>query len=559
VPTIVPSRRRPAGFRAAGAGPVADRLVAAGLVVAAALATIACRSTAPERADLILRGGVIRPRADGPPADALAILGGRVLAVGSERSILRHRGPDTRVVDLAGTAVVPGFGDAHARPVDLGESLMNDAAGGALYLDLRDAESEEDIVQRVRARSRALGPGEWILGAGWDERHWVAAHPPDKRLISDIVANNPALLVHAGGDPVWVNARALDAAGIDARTPDPPGGRIARERAGGAPAGLLWGRAGELVLKRVPRPSPEDRAAAILLGLKGEAALGVTMASVVATGGPLGLEDRSAGAAEVLGPWRDLAGKGRLPIRLSLLVPAPSAAAEALVTAGPEIGLGAGRLDIATILLDASGADDGAALGSWMGRARARGLGVAIRALDPQATRAAVAAIRAAIAGGAPGAARDAALRLDVGEAIDAADLGGMGSEAVLVVPAAAADGAIAPWAEARRAKIDLALAGGGRDAAWSPVDALAEVGAGWPLAAGAPDDQGRREALRMITLGPARAAGRGGESGCLGKGCRADFVILSRDPLAAPAAAGGPVKVLATWLDGKPTFSAAR
>ncbi len=558
MPAIVPPRRRSAGFPASGAWLVAAGLVATGFATAAGLAIVACRSAPPERAELILRGGVIRPLADGPPAGALALLGGRVLAVGSERSVLRHRGPATRVVDLAGAAVVPGFGNACALPMDLGESLMNDAAGGALYLDLRDAESEEDIVQRVRARSRALGPGEWILGAGWDESHWVAAHPPDKRLISDIVANNPALLVHAGGDPVWVNARALDAAGIDARTPDPPGGRIVREHAGGAPAGLLWGRAGELVLKGVPRPSPEDRAAAILLGLKTEAALGVTVASVVATCGRLGLENRSAGAAELLGPWRDLAGKGRLPIRLSLLVPAPSAAADSLVAAGPEIGLGNGRLDIATVLLDAS-ADDATALEAWVGRARARGLGVVIRARDTQAIRAAVAAIRAAIAGGAPGAARDASLRLDVGEAFDPADLGGLGPEAVLVVRAPAAAGAIAPWAEARRTKVDLALAGGGRDANWSPIDALASVGGAWPAAAGAPDDQGRREALRMITLGAARAAGRGGETGCLGKGCRADFVILSRDPLAAPAAGGGPVTVLATWVDGKEIFSAAR
>ena len=535
---------------------MADGLVAAGLVVALALAAVACRSAPPEQADLVLRGGIIRPLADGPPAEALALLGGRVLAVGSERSVLRHRGPDTRVVDLAGAAVVPGFGDARARPTDLGESLMNDAAGGALYLDLRDAESEEDIVQRVRARARALGPGEWVLGAGWDESHWVAAHPPDKRLISDIVASNPALLVHAGGDPVWVNARALDLAGIDARTSDPPGGRIARERAGGAPAGLLWGRAGDLVLKRVPRPSPEDRAAAILLGLRDEAALGVTMASVVATGGPLGLEDRGAGAAELLGPWRDLAGKGRLPLRLSLLVPAPSAAAETLVTAGPEIGLGNGRLDIATIVFDASVADDAAALESWTRRARARGLGVAFRARDTQATRAVVAAMRAAIAGGAPGAMRDAPLRLDVGEGFDPADLGGLGPDVVIVVQGPAAPGAIAPWAEARRAKFDLALAGGGRDATWSPIDVLASLGGAWPSAAGAPDDQGRREALRMITFGAARAAGRGGETGCLAKGCRADFVVLSRDPVAAPAAGGGPATVLATWLDGKEVFS---
>jgi predicted amidohydrolase YtcJ len=547
-------RARPAVSVSTGAG-----ILAAGLAAAAALALAACGSEPHERADLILRGGVIRSAADGAASEALAILGGRVLAVGGERSILRHRGRDTRVIDLAGSAAVPGFGDARSRPLTLGESMMNDAAGGALYLELQDAESEEDIVQRVRARARVLGAGEWVLGAGWDESRWVAAHPPDKRLISDIVGNNPALLVHAGGDPVWVNARALDAAGIDARTPDPPGGRIAREPTSGAPAGLLWGRAAGLVLKRVPRPSPEDRAAAILLGLSGEAALGVTMAAVVATGGRLGLEDGSAAAAEVLGPWRDLAARGRLPIRLSLLVPAPSAAADALVAGGPELGLGNGRLDIATILLDASAGDDAAGLESWVRRARARGLGVAIVARGPEATRAAAAALRPAIGSAAPGVARDAALRLDIEGAFDPADLRDIGTGVVLAVRAPAGKGAIGPLAAARGAGIDLALASGAGGATWSPIDTFAAVGDGWPRAAGAPDDQGRREALRMLTLGPARAADRGGETGCLEKGCRADFVIVSRDPLTSPPGGAGPVKLLSTWLDGRQVFPGSR
>jgi predicted amidohydrolase YtcJ len=543
-------RARPAVSVSAGAG-----LLAAGLAAAAAVALAACGSKQREPADLILRGGVIRSAADGPAAEALAILGGRVLAVGSEGSVLRHRGPETRLVDLAGAAAVPGFGDARSRPITLGESLMNNAAGGALYLDLQDAESEEDIVQRVRARARALGAGEWVLGAGWDESRWVAAHPPDKRLISDIVGNNPALLVHAGGDPVWVNARALDAAGIDARTPDPPGGRIARERAGGAPAGLLWGRAAELVLERVPRPSPEDRAAAILLGLSGEAALGVTTAAVVATGGRLGLEDRSAGAAEVLAPWRDLAARGRLPIRLSLLVPAPSAAADALVAGGPEIGLGNGRLDLASILLDASAGDDAAGLESWARRARARGLDVAIVARGPEATRAAAAALRQAAGPAPPGAGRDAALRLDVEGALDPAELRDLGAGIVLAVQAPAGNEAIASLAAARGAGIEIALASAGSGATWSPIDALSAIGSGWAPAGPAPDDQGRREALRMLTLGPARAAGRGGETGRLDKGCRADFVIVSRDPLAIAPAGAGPVKLLSTWLDGRQIF----
>ncbi|HYV85248.1 MAG TPA: amidohydrolase family protein [Patescibacteria group bacterium] len=555
MPAFVPTRR---SVRPAAHASVATALLAAA-VAAALSASSACRSTPPEAAEIILTGGAIRPHPDEPPAGALAIRGGRVLSIGDEGSVLRHRGPATRLIDLAGAVVIPGLGDARARPIVLGETLLNDAAGGASFLDLGDAQSEEDIVQRVRARSRVTGPGEWILGAGWNESRWVAAHPPDKRLLSDIVGSNPALLVHADGDPVWVNAKALDAAGIDGRTPDPPGGRIARERIGGAPTGVLWGRAAELVLRHVPRPSLEDREAAILQGLKGDAALGVTVASVIATGGRLGIEDRSAPPEDVLGPWRDLAGRGRLPLRVSLLVPAPSAAAEALLTGGPEIGLGNGRLDIAALMFDAPPEGGRADLEAMLRRARARGLGVAIAARGSQAARDALAALAATRGDFGQAASPRPVERLDLEGPFDPADLHDLGPDGMLILPSPAAETAVAPLAQALGAGIELALAGEGPGGAWSPIATLEMIAGAWPRERGAPEDLGRHLALRLLTINPARAARRLDEIGILREGSRADFVILSRDPLAAPSTGAGPLKVLATWLDGKEIFPGAR
>jgi len=219
--------------------------------------------------------------------------------------------------------------------------------------------------------------------------------------------------------------------------------------------------------------------------------------------------------------------------------------------------LGNGRLDIATILLDASAADDAAEVASWARRARARGLGIAIEARGAEAIRSAVATLIAARAGGAPGASQGGAvLRLDLHGQFEPADLRDLAPDVVLAAPAPATPAALGSWSIVRQAKIDLAVVGEEAGAVWNPFEILATVGGGWPAIGGTPGDQGRREALRMLTLGAARAAGRDREIGCLAVGCCADFVVVSRDPLAAPDAGAGPAKVLSTWLDGKKIFS---
>ena len=315
------------------------------LCAPAALAPLGCGGQPPLEADLILTGGAIETGAG--RVEALAVREGVVLAAGSEGAIDRHRGPKTIGIELKGETVLPGLAVPIADPLLVGERLLNEARGGELYLDLADAESEEDIVQRARARARAAGPGEWIFGRDWDETRWVAKHTPDKRVLSDIVANHPVFLLRAGGDAAWVNQQALGRAGLQGD-------------------GLLSGSAVAAALRKAPPFTVEEKQRAILAALDQAAALGVTEMRAIASGSRFGVRDPEAGEEPVLGAWRGLARSGRLPIRVTLLVSAPGAPAEAILARNPAAGTVAADLLDGAILLDPPSGDAAA----WCGRAK---------------------------------------------------------------------------------------------------------------------------------------------------------------------------------------------
>ncbi|HEX9426489.1 MAG TPA: amidohydrolase family protein, partial [Candidatus Polarisedimenticolia bacterium] len=122
------------------------RFVSPGLL---AFLALSCSRGRVVKADLILTHGVVyRGVGEETPAEAIAISRGRIIEVGDDAQVRRHRGSTTPVVDLQGKTMIPGFCDAHVHLLGVGEALMNDASGGSLYLDLNDSESEEDVVQR---------------------------------------------------------------------------------------------------------------------------------------------------------------------------------------------------------------------------------------------------------------------------------------------------------------------------------------------------------------------------------------------------------------------------
>jgi len=202
-----------------------------------------------------------------PNAQAVAVLGGRIVAVGSNAEIDAWRGPSTHVIDAGGKLLLPGFNDAHVHFVSGGRQL--DA------VDLNDATSPEEFVRRIAEQAKKTPKNEWITGGDWDETKWSLAKLPTKELIDAVTPNNPVLINRYDGHMSLANSIALRLAGVTASTPDPPGGTIVRDDKGN-PTGALKDAAMDYVLKVIPPLSHDQRLHAVQRALGHAASLGVT-------------------------------------------------------------------------------------------------------------------------------------------------------------------------------------------------------------------------------------------------------------------------------------------
>jgi predicted amidohydrolase YtcJ len=218
-------------------------------------------------ADLVLTGGRVhtvdptRPR-----AEAVAVVGERIAAVGSAADVTAWIGPRTRVVDLTGRLLVPGFQDAHVHPIYGGMDRVE--------CDLRESRGRDGVLAAVRAYVAAHPEKEWIVGSGWympDFPHGT----PRREDLDAIVSDRPAFFPNRDGHSAWVNSRALELAGIDASTLDPADGRIERD-SDGTPTGTLHEGAAELVERLLPLHTDDDWETAFRAGQAYLHALGIT-------------------------------------------------------------------------------------------------------------------------------------------------------------------------------------------------------------------------------------------------------------------------------------------
>src|ERR1700681_4764770 len=185
-----------------------------------------------------------------PEAEAVAILGDRIVAVGSRQQVDAWRGPHTHVVDAAGKRLLPGFNDAHVHFMDGGSQLDN--------VELNDATTPQELVRRISERAAKTAKGEWLLGGEWDDTKWNPAELPSRELIDAATPETPVAVNRYDGHMVLANSVALQLAGITAKTPDPAGGVIVRDRQGN-PTGALKDAAMDLLFKAVPPPSHDQR------------------------------------------------------------------------------------------------------------------------------------------------------------------------------------------------------------------------------------------------------------------------------------------------------------
>ncbi len=218
-------------------------------------------------ADLVLTGGrIFTSNAARSWAEALAVRGNRIVAVGGDRDVARHVGPGTRVIDLRGRTVTPGFQDAHVHPTHGGLARLR--------CELHEARGLDEYLGIVAAYAAANPDREWILGGGWSLADFPGGRPRREDL-DRVVPNRPVFFPNRDGHDAWVNTRALELAGITRETPDPDDGRIARDP-DGTPLGTLHEGAMDLVARLVPPTQPGEYREGILEGQRFLHSLGIT-------------------------------------------------------------------------------------------------------------------------------------------------------------------------------------------------------------------------------------------------------------------------------------------
>jgi predicted amidohydrolase YtcJ len=224
-------------------------------------------ATPDQPADLVLRGGRIATMdAARSWATALAVRGGRIVAVGADGDVAGAVGPSTRVIELQGRTVTPGFQDAHVHPVHGGLARLR--------CELHDTRGREAYLA-VIAEYAASHPAEaWIRGGGWYMGDFPGGTPRREDLDA-IVPDRPVFLTNQDGHGAWVNSRALEFGGITADTTDPADGRIERDP-DGSPTGTLHEGAMDLVERLVPDDSPADLEEALRIGQAYLHSLGIT-------------------------------------------------------------------------------------------------------------------------------------------------------------------------------------------------------------------------------------------------------------------------------------------
>ena len=202
-----------------------------------------------------------------PRAEAVAVIGDRIVAVGSSREIDLWRGPETKVIDARGQLVLPGFNDAHVHFISGGAQLDQ--------VSLTDAANQQEFVRRIATQVKRTPKGEWILGGRWDETKWPKPELPTKELVDPVTRDTPIFVDRYDGHQSLANSAAMKLAGVNAKTADVPGGVIVRD-ASGNPTGIFKDAAQELINKAIPPMSHERRMRAARRAVEHAASLGVT-------------------------------------------------------------------------------------------------------------------------------------------------------------------------------------------------------------------------------------------------------------------------------------------
>lgn len=246
-------------------------------------------------ADLVITNANIRTMdAKRTVARSLAVMNGRIVAVGSEADTKPLIGTRTRVIDAGGKTVIPGFNDAHVHFMETGQQLSS--------VDLRDAKSPAEFVERIKNFAAKLPKGRWILGGKWDHENWTPNDLPTAAMIDAVTPDHPVFIDRLDGHMALANSLAMKLAGVTRDTKDVTGGEIVRNPAGD-PTGVFKDAAMNYFSKAIPSPSWDEKLEAALAATDHAASLGVTS-----------VQDMSAGTD--VGVYQELLRQGKLKTRV---------------------------------------------------------------------------------------------------------------------------------------------------------------------------------------------------------------------------------------------------
>ncbi len=232
-------------------------------------------------ADLVVTNANIRTMdAKRTVARSVAVLNGRIVAVGSEADTKPLIGSKTRVIDAKGRTIIPGFNDAHVHFLETGQQLSS--------VDLRDAKTPEEFVRRIRDFAAKLPKGRWILGGKWDHENWKPNTLPTAALIDAATPDNPVFIDRLDGHMALANTLAMKLAGVNKETKEVDGGLIVRDAAGN-PAGVFKDAAMSYIYRVIPEPSFDEKLEAAAAATDHAASLGVTSVTDVSAGTDIGV------------------------------------------------------------------------------------------------------------------------------------------------------------------------------------------------------------------------------------------------------------------------------
>ena len=521
---------------------------------------------AAQTADLVIvNADIYTVNEKQPKAKEIAIVGGRILAVGN--SVKSSIGAQTRIIDAKGATIVPGLIDSHGHVENLGQQMET--------FDFRNTRTVAEIAAKIKQAASKTPKGEWIVGRSWDQTNWGGEFPTLDALTA-AAPDNPVYLTRVDGHAGWVNKKAMEIAGLDAKTADPSGGKIIHG-AGGQPTGVLIDRAQGLVRNKIPPATDEQNERRLLLAAQECVRLGMT-----------GVHDAGVGS-QTIESYKRLIAAGKLPFRVYAMIGGEGQLWNQYLKTGPQIS---DFLVVRSIKLMVDGAMGSRGAALWQPYSDDKENSGLLMIKETDIERVARAAVKAGFQvnthaigdranrivlnayGSVLGASTDKRFRVEHAQAVSLPDFDLFARNGIIASMQSTHATSDMRWAEARLGpdrlqgsyapkrflKLGVKVANGSDFPVEEPNPMLGFFAAvsrqdvnGYPAGGWRPDQKlTREETLYSWTMAGAHAAFEENVKGSLEVGKFADLVMLSGNIMTMPELEIPKVKVKMTVVGGK-------